>query len=136
MMRESLVARGQKFVDLIRTHHQHYDGHAFFQRKDGILRVPVNSRIVVDAEQFRRSNPSYPRLFTPKLSFSIDMSSGFTSATERADSERVKSRGLSPGDLNKDDLLFCAPTVLAFSLGDKLWGETAAILISQTELTD
>ena len=61
---------------------------------------------------------------------------GSASTTERAESERVKSRGVTAGDLNKDDLLVCASTVLAFSLGDKTWGETAVILISQSELTD
>ena len=83
--------------------------------------MPVNSRIVVDAEQFRRSNPSYPRLFTQNSSSTIyfDLLSG----TNKADSDRVKSSGVSPGDLKEDDLLICAPTVLAFSLGDKFWGE-------------
>ncbi|SLM38773.1 hypothetical protein LPUS_09104 [Lasallia pustulata] len=86
-MKESLVVRGQRFANLIGLHHQHYDGHAFFQRKDGIVRLPVDSRIV------------------------------------------VMSKGVAPGDLDKDALLICAPTVLAFSLGDKFWGEAHANMI-------
>ena len=126
-MKESLVVRGQRFANLIGLHHQHYDGHAFFQRKDGIVRLPVDSRIVVDAEQFRKSNPSYPRLFTQKSSSSVFFDLG--SATEQADSEQVMSKGVAPGDLDKDALLICAPTVLAFSLGDKFWGEAHANMI-------
>ena len=123
-MKKNLVVRDRKFVNLMGLHDQHYDGHAFFQRKDGIVRLPVDSRIVVDAERFRKSNPSYPRLFTQKPSSSVFFDLG--SATEQADSERVKSKGVAPGDLDKYALLICAPTVLAFSLGDKFWGDANA----------
>ena len=54
-MRERLVARGQKFVDLIESHHQHYDAHAFFQRKDGIVRVPVNPGLWSTQNNFERA---------------------------------------------------------------------------------
>jgi hypothetical protein len=81
--------------------------------------VSINSRIVVDTEQFRKSNSSYSRLFTQKSSFSIDIYFGLGSRIEQADSERVESRGVALDDLNKDDLLVYTPTVLAFSLEDK-----------------
>ena len=122
-IRESLAARGEKFVNLIGSHHCHYHGHAFFQRKEGVVRVPVNSRIVIDAEQFRKSNPSYPRLFVQSSDTANDMFFGLVSATDEADSKRVKSIGVTRGDLRKNDLLICSPTVLAFSLSDKFWGK-------------
>ena len=128
-MKETLAARGQRFLNLMGSHHGHYDGHAFFQRKDGLVRVSVNSRIMIDAEQFRKSNPSYPRLFTNKSGSAIDMSFGLWSSTEQADSERVRSNGVDRGDLNNDDSLICSPTVMGFSLGDKFWGEAIADLI-------
>jgi hypothetical protein len=132
-VKASLVVRGQKFVELIGLHHRQYDGHAFFQRKDGTVRLPVTSRIVVDAEQFRKSNPSYPRLFTQTSNSSI---LDFGSATEGTDIERVKSKGMAPGDLNKDDLLVCAPTVLACSLNDKFWGKLLVVLIPWADTFD
>ena len=128
-IRESLAARGEKFVNLIGSHHCHYHGHAFFQRKEGVVRVPVNSRIVIDAEQFRKSNPSYPRLFAQSSGIVNDMFFGLVSATDQADSKRVKSIGVTGGDLSQDDLLICSPTVLAFSLGDKFWGKVLTSLI-------
>lgn len=125
-IRGSLAARGQKFVDLIGSHHRHYHGHAFFQRKEGVVRMHVNSRIVIDAEEFRKSNPNYPRLFAQSSGSANDICFGFVSATDQPDSKRVKSRGVTGGDLSKDDLLICSTTVLAFSLGDKFWGEAVA----------
>ena len=126
---ENLAARGQRFVNLIGSHHRHYHGHAFFQRKEGVIRVPVKSRVVVDAKQFRKSNPNYPRLFAQSSGSTGDMLFGFTSATDQADSKRVKSTSVTGGDPSKDDLLICSPTVLAFSLGDKFWGEAVGSLI-------
>lgn len=79
----------------------------------------TNSRIVVDAEHFRKSKPSYSRLFTQKSGFSLDESLVFVSATEQVHAEWVESRGANPSDLSESDLLICAPTVFAFSLGDK-----------------
>ena len=128
-MRETLAVRGQRFINLMGSHHRHYDGHAFFQRKDGLVRVPVNSRIMIDAKQFRKSNPSYPRLFTKKSGSTVDLSFGLWSSTDQADSERVRSNGVDRGHLNDADLLICSPTVLGFSLGDKFWGEATADLI-------
>jgi hypothetical protein len=39
---------------------------AFFQEPDRLIRIPVKSRIMINAGLFRKSNPSYPRLFTKK----------------------------------------------------------------------
>ena len=60
------------------------------------------------------------------------MYSGLVSSTDYADSERVKCIGFDLGDLNKDNLLICSPTVLAFSLSDKFWGEAVTDLIHET----
>ena len=126
---EKLAARGQRFVNLIGSHHRHYQGHAFYQRKEGVVRVPVNSRIVVDAEQFRKSNPDYPRLFAQSSGPTADTFFGLAAATDQADSKRVKSMGVPHSDLSDNELLICSPTVLAFSLSDKFWGEAVASLI-------
>ena len=65
----------------------------------------------------------YPRLFAQSSSPAYDMFFGLISATDEADSKRVKSIGMTGGDLCKDDLLICSPKVLAFSLDDKFWGD-------------
>jgi len=36
----------------------------------------------------------------------------------------VKSDGVEPAEITKDDLLICCPTVLGFSFGEKQWGES------------
>ena len=126
---ENLAERGQRFVNLLGSHHRHYHGHAFFQRKEGVVRVPVKSKVVVDAQQFRKSNPNYPRLFAQSSGSLGDTLFGFTSATDQADSKRVKSMGVTQSGLSDNDLLICSPTVLAFSLSDKFWGEAVASLI-------
>ena len=113
---------GRNFVSLIGTHHQYYDGYAFLQRDDGLLRISVKSRIMVDAEQFRKSIPGYPRFYTKKSEYAFNVSSMFLSSTE-SDSARVKSNGVHLGELGEDDLLICSPTVMGFSLGDKFWGK-------------
>ncbi|KIW99705.1 uncharacterized protein Z518_11118 [Rhinocladiella mackenziei CBS 650.93] len=107
-MREHLAARGQKFINLVGIHHQSYRGQAFFQRKDDLIRKTISSRIIIDAEQFRKSIPSYPRFFT-------------------------KSSDL---DLHEDDWLLCSPTVMGFSLRDKFWGEYAVEDIRPIDWSD
>lgn len=123
-VKEHLTTCGQKFVSMMGSHHRYYQGNAFFQEPNGLIRVPVNSRIMIDADLFRKSNPSYPRLFTKKADgVAIDLGLWGTSSTSQSDSERVKSNGIDPGEMKEEDLLIYSPTLLGFSLGDKFWGE-------------
>lgn len=126
-IRQSLATRGQKFIELIGTHHRGFTGHAFFQHKDGIVRKTIDSRIMIDAQQFRKSIPSYPRFFTKKSDFEVDVSL-FVSSRE-SNSPRVKSNGSIPGEMKEDDLLICSPTVMGFSLADKFWGKLGDCLL-------
>jgi hypothetical protein len=119
--RESLATRGQKFIELLGSHHQSYRGHAFFQHKDGLVRKTINSRIMIDAQQFRKSIPSYPRFFTKKSDFELDVFGMFVSSRES--DPRVKNNGRVPGEMEEDDRLICSPTVMGFSLADKFWGK-------------
>jgi hypothetical protein len=119
-LKKHLLERGQKFIDMRDSHHVYYQGNAFFQEPNGLARIPVKSRIMIDAELFRKSNPSYPRLFTKK-SDAIDLWG--SSSTARPDSERVKSNGVDPDKMKDDDLLICPATALGFSLNDKFWGK-------------
>jgi hypothetical protein len=110
---------GVAFTEMMAGRHCHYRGVAFFEEKDGtISRMPVDGRIIVDASQFQKVNPGYPRL-QDKVAV-LDIFSG--TSTDHF-SERVKCTGKHPSELSEDDLLVCAPTVLGFSLSDKFWGE-------------
>ena len=120
-IRESLAASGQRFIELIGSHHQSYRGHAFFQHKDGLIRKTIDSRIMIDAQQFRRSIPSYPRFFTKKSDFEVDL--GLFVSSRESNLPRVKSNGSVPGEMKEDNLLICSPTVMGFSLADKFWGK-------------
>lgn len=59
-VRERLIIRGQKFVDLSGMHYKAYNGMAFMKRKKAIIRFNItNSRIMIDPASFRRINPNY-----------------------------------------------------------------------------
>src|SRR5437016_4331228 len=77
---------------------------------------------MIDARLFRKSNPSYPKLFTKK-SDEIDLSLWGSSSTAQPDSERVKSNGADLDKMKDDDLFICSATALGFSLNDKFWGK-------------
>jgi hypothetical protein len=121
-LKKHLLECGQKFRDMRDSHHVHYQGNAFFQEPNGLVRIPVKSRIIIDAGLFRKSNPSYPRLFTKK-SDGVDLILWGSSSTDQSDSERVKSNGIDPDKMKDDDLLICPATALGFSLDDKFWGK-------------
>lgn len=88
--KKHLLERGQKFREMRDSHHVYYQGSAFFQERDRLIRIHVRFRIMIDAGLFRKSNPSYPRLFTKK-SDRIDLILWSSSSTDQPNSERVQS---------------------------------------------
>jgi hypothetical protein len=100
---------------------------AFYMKKNHPVKLFVNSRIMVDAAYFREANPNYARV---SIEESDESSSppGWNIFGSGDDSEEssdaVKSNGMEPSDVKGDDILICSPTVLGFSLGNKLWGES------------
>lgn len=131
-IRESITSRGRKFAELSGSHHQSYQGHAFFQHKDDLIRKTVSSRIMIDAQQFRKSIPSYPRFFTKKSELEVNLATLFVSSTESS-SPRLKTNGFVLGEMREDDLLICSPTVMGFSLADKFWGKSVSRLLDCTD---
>lgn len=92
-LKKYLLECGQKFREMRGSHHVHYQGKAFFQSPDGIIRIPVKSRIMIDAALFRRNNPSYPRLFTQRSNGHVNLDLlGFS--TDQSDSERLRATAL------------------------------------------
>jgi hypothetical protein len=118
-IRQQLIENGQKFVSLMGSHHRSYQGNAFFVDDDNLVRFPVNGRIMVDPDLLRKTIPNYPRLATKK----IEIFDIFGRLTESQSTARVKSNDMNLDEIADDDFLICSPTVLGFSLSDKIWGK-------------
>ena len=114
-MTRYLVARGQKFMSLMGSHHREYDGVAFRRTRDDLLRVSVQSKVVITAEQFRKTHPSYARIVRKKTEERLF---GSYVKTE----QRVTHCDADLATLSEDNLVLCPATVLGFGLGDKFWG--------------
>ena len=119
---------GRKFLSLMSVHHRQYQGMAFYMKKGRPVKLFVNSRIMVDAAYFREANPNYARASIEEPDKESSSPPGWTILGSDDDSETsfdvVKSNGMEPSDVKGDELLICSPTVLGFSLGNKLWGES------------
>ncbi|KAG4427614.1 hypothetical protein IFR05_016902 [Cadophora sp. M221] len=113
-VKSELIECGRKFVSLIGTHHCYSGGEAFFMDDGDLIRVTVDSRIMIDADFFWKMNPNYSR---PRADLA-------ETGWRPPGSHRVKG-GVELADLKEDELLICCPTVLGFSLGEKLWVEFA-----------
>ena len=109
-----LTDYGRKFVFLREAHHVQYQGMAF-QMKNGVpVKIQVNSRVVIDAAFFCKKNPNYPRPF-------IKGRNGNVIDINLLNLPGNKMQGMDPTEMSGDDFLLCSPTVLGFSLGNKLW---------------
>ncbi|ELR03570.1 hypothetical protein GMDG_06228 [Pseudogymnoascus destructans 20631-21] len=130
-MRETLVKCGRKFCfSLIGTQHRHYRGKAFQMKKNKPIEIFINSRIMVDAPMFQEINPNYTRPSIFKSTNSIDLwLLGDTTSSNKLDESAMES-SVNLDALTEEDLLTCSPTVLGFSLNDKLWLEFAIADIS------
>ncbi|KAJ7362562.1 P-loop containing nucleoside triphosphate hydrolase protein [Mycena albidolilacea] len=120
-LRETVLQRGQKWIDLIGVHHMEYNGTAGLyahgsvsRHRDWLSRLQVESRIMVDRAMFRRVNPDY--LF-PRLANLRDgeLNMGPDLHIQLKDGERP--------NLSTEDLLITPAVVYGFSLSDKLWLE-------------
>lgn len=59
-VRRDLVERGKKFASLGGMLFRSHQGLAYYKKKKSVVRVEVNSRIMVDPASHRRYNPNYP----------------------------------------------------------------------------
>jgi len=82
----------------------------------------VNGKIIVDSELFQRMNPNYTR---PNINLPHKRSDGsglsFWECIESDSNSVAQTNKVDPEEANDTDLLVCSPTVLGFSLNDKLW---------------
>ncbi len=95
-VKEYLKECGQKFRSMLDSHHVYYQGNAFFQSPNELFRTHVKSRIMVDAEMFRKSNPNYPRLFTKKSDGVLHLDLWGSSSTGKSDWGRSQEQWYRP----------------------------------------
>jgi hypothetical protein len=115
-----LVKCGRKFVFLLGACHRHCQGEAFFMDEGEVVKVSVDSRIMIDAAFFWKMKPNYIRPHT-NLVDPESKSPAWARFNKMLKGQgRVKSNGIEPKEMKENDLLICSPTVLGFSFGDKL----------------
>ncbi|EED11723.1 conserved hypothetical protein [Talaromyces stipitatus ATCC 10500] len=115
-----LVCNGRHFVSLIGSHHREYRGNMFIPDKNRLLKLHVNGRIMVDAAIFRKTNPNYPRLEIKKPD-TVDFF--FEQVKQGGPESRIRGKDIDFSAMKEEDLAICSPTVLGFSLNEKIWGE-------------
>ena len=126
-VRADLVECGQKFASLRSVQHLQYYGKAFQVKKGKAVAISVSSRIIVDTAQFRKINPNYvrPTIKTRNSRSSdsniIDLDFFGDLPPPPAEANQVKVNGVDLDLQDEDNLIICSPTVLGFSLNDKLW---------------
>ena len=124
-IRTELIECGRKFISLKGIHHFHYSGRAFRMKKGNSVAVSVNSKILVDPALFWKLDPNYsrPRLNLPKSrsrgSVLIDVSEWDDLSSSKSALSKMDAKDLSEVDDN--DLVLCSPTVLGYSLTNKMW---------------
>lgn len=128
-IRETLVKCGRKFCfSLIGTQHRQYRGRAFQMKKKKPVEIFINSRIMVDAASFQEINPNYARPSIFKSPDCIDLWLILDAASSNQIDESAMKSSMDLGALTDEDFIICSPTVLGFSLNDKLWCKTCALL--------
>jgi hypothetical protein len=134
-VRASLLECGRKFVSLRGAYHRQCCGTAFFMHKGDPIQFSVNSRIMIDASLFQKTNPNYSRPDVTKpedtdKAFDLTYwSSRVTEFEELEPASLIRSYEKGPAEMKEDDFLICCPTVLGFSFNDKIWGEILPLCI-------
>ncbi|KAL2006946.1 hypothetical protein VTN00DRAFT_9614 [Thermoascus crustaceus] len=62
VIRSRPVSNGQKFNSLMGCHHRQYQGNMFVSNKGQLMKLHINSRVMIDARLFRKTNLNYARL--------------------------------------------------------------------------
>ncbi|KAJ3792852.1 P-loop containing nucleoside triphosphate hydrolase protein [Lentinula aff. detonsa] len=129
-LRDSILVRAKKWVNLIGVHHKEFDGVAAVKNEKRLIRQTVRGRIMIDRVTFRRFNPNYqyPETFHDEAVLN-EISVPTANADDFSSGTLVYSRqGAHDGlgeenQFTEEDLLLTPTTVYGFSLSDKLWLE-------------
>lgn len=126
--RTSLIKNGQTFVKLMKIHHQYYEGNAFRWDQGEVDETFVKGRIILDAALFREMDPIYerPRIDKLKVNNPYAPPTGslywfsFDTIDPKKDCLPVKTGDAAAANLSKNDLLFSSPTVMGYSLFNRM----------------
>ncbi|ELR02499.1 hypothetical protein GMDG_01025 [Pseudogymnoascus destructans 20631-21] len=117
-------------IDHIHLSYKETERQGLSNEENKPIEILINSRIMVDAAMFQEINPNYTRPSIFKSTNSIDLwLLGDTTSSNKLDESAMES-SVNLDALTDEDLLICSPTVLGFSLNDKLWLEFAVADIS------
>jgi len=127
--RKTLISNGQRFIKLGVVHHQHYEGNAFRWERGEAVKMFIKGRIIVDPVLFQEMNPNSKRPHIDKLKANKPLPPPIASInwfalstiSPRNDHIPVKINHADMTNLSEDDVLFCGPTVLDYSLDKKQW---------------
>ncbi|KAG7090338.1 hypothetical protein E1B28_009458 [Marasmius oreades] len=147
-LKEGILRRGRKWVDIIGVHHMEFDGIAAFRTEQHkIRRHAVTGRIMIDRTTFKRFNPNYkypipvggssirysPPIvnewgdFRPPPPPTPPYEDGLANSLFAGDLVQRKSpndgKDTQQPDLSEEELLLTSTVVYGFSLPDKLWLE-------------
>ncbi|GLB36892.1 putative ATPase family associated with various cellular activities (AAA) [Lyophyllum shimeji] len=152
-LRESLLKRGKKWLELVGVHHKQYSGIAATRQVDRPRKQHINGRIMIDRATFRRLNPSYKlptpvpsetqleaeaqRLRQNKLDAAHIYDPRYPASSPPQDSApdpgayahgtlvqtNNKEDDVNDLELTDEDLILTSTIVYGFSLSDKLWLE-------------
>ncbi|KAH7374066.1 hypothetical protein BKA64DRAFT_586823 [Cadophora sp. MPI-SDFR-AT-0126] len=140
-VRAELVRCGQKFSSVKSVQHLQYSGTAFQVVRGELVAMSISSRIIIDTVQFRKINPNYTR---PSLIRAANrghdsnpINFWFDDDGPPPSSNVVKVKADVDVDMQDEDhLIMCSPTVLGYSLDDKLWLEFAVDDITEISWND
>ncbi|PFH47284.1 hypothetical protein AMATHDRAFT_50422 [Amanita thiersii Skay4041] len=152
-LREQLLQRGKKWLNLVGTHHMQYDGMAVYRRGGQLVKNNVRGRIMVDRATFRRLNPnySYPVPVDSTTQPTFEMNSARNRVLDGIELGGVSSpqdgynnllvadqtrNTRASTELSEEDLLITSTLVYGFSLSDKLWFEFNIDLVRDVEWND
>lgn len=123
-----LVECGRKFVSMLGAHHRHCRGTAFCMKDGEPFKVFVDSRVMLDAAFFMKTNPNYTRPRPDALGNKKTDDDILSEPSNERSPDQVKDNGVETAKFEEKEFLICCPTVPGFSLGDKMWSMVVSLL--------
>ena len=120
-IKKKLVECGRRFCFLIGTQHRQYDGTVFQMVKGKPRKITINCRIMVDSVKFLQDNPNYTRPSIFKSSKGVGIWHDLDDEPSTRLDESAVKKGVNINELSKEGFLLCSPTVLGYSLENKLY---------------
>lgn len=102
-LEEKLIERGKKFVSLRGMNYRFHKGMAFFKKKQNVIKVNVNGRIMIDPALHRRINPNYPISTVRPKDEDIIEESSFDEHSESDDCSGGDSGGSAGSGCEEDE---------------------------------